>query len=79
MQTQYNVLGCRIALYFHDYKLALYIDENGHSNRNIDYEVKRQKVIEQELGCKLIKIDPDKENFEIFRIINEIFRHINKL
>ena len=36
MQTQYNVLGYRINLYFHDYKLPIEIDENGHSNRNID-------------------------------------------
>ena len=49
MQTQYNVLGYRIDLYYHDYKLAIEIDNNGHSNRNIDYEIKRQKAIEQEL------------------------------
>ena len=39
MQTQYNVLGYRIPLYFHDYKLAIEIDENGYSYRNIDYEI----------------------------------------
>ena len=49
MQTQYNVLGYTIDLYYHDYKLAIEIDSNGHSNRNIDYEIKRQKAIEQEL------------------------------
>ena len=38
MQTQFNVLGYRIDLYFHDYKLAIEIDEDGHSDRNIDYE-----------------------------------------
>ena len=36
MKTQYNVLGFGIDLYFHDYKLAREIDENVHSNRNID-------------------------------------------
>ena len=40
MQIQYNVFGYRIDLYFHDYKLAIKIDENGHSNRNTDYEIK---------------------------------------
>ena len=49
MQTQQNILGYRIDLYFHDYKLAIEIDENGHSDRNIDYTIKRQKAIEQEL------------------------------
>ena len=27
MQTQYSVLGCRIDLYFHEYKLAIEVDE----------------------------------------------------
>ena len=36
MQTQYNVLIYSIHFYFHDYKVAIEIDENGHSYRNID-------------------------------------------
>ena len=63
-------------MYFHDYKLAVEIDENGHSDRNIDRKIKRQRVIEQELGCKFIRIDPDEEDFDIFRAINEVFRQI---
>ena len=62
MQTQYDVLGYRIDLYFHDCKLAIEIDENAHNDRNIDYEIKRQKAIEQELDGKFIRIDPDKED-----------------
>ena len=50
MQTQYNVLSHRIDLYFHDYNLATEIYENGHSDRSIDYEIKRQKAIKQELS-----------------------------
>ena len=41
MQRQYNVLVYRIDLYFHDYKFAIETDETGHSNRSIDYEIKR--------------------------------------
>ena len=79
MKTQYSVLGYRIELYFYDYKPAIEIDESGHTNRNIDYEIKKQKAIEQEPGCKFIKIDPDKEDFDIFNDVNKIFRHIKKL
>ena len=43
METQYKVLSYRIELYFHDYKLAIEIDENGRRNRNIDYEIKKTK------------------------------------
>ena len=50
MQTQYHVLGHKIDSYFHDYTLAIEIDENEHSDRNVGCEVKRQKTIEQELG-----------------------------
>ena len=61
MQAQYKALSYRIDLYFHDYKLAIEINENGLSDRNIDYEMKKQKYIEQELGCKCIRIDIDKK------------------
>ena len=43
MLTQWNVLSYRVDLYFHEYELPIEIDENGHSYRNIDYEIKRQK------------------------------------
>ena len=52
------------------------MEENGHSNRNIDYEIKRQKTIEQELYCKFVRIDPDKKDFDIYSAINEVFIHI---
>ena len=45
MQTQYTVLNYRIDLYFHKYKLATEVDELGHSDRNIDYEIQRQQAL----------------------------------
>ena len=56
MQVQYIVLGHIIYLYFHGYKLAIEIEENGHNDINIANEIKRQKSIVQEFGCKLIVI-----------------------
>ena len=78
MYTQHNMLACRIDLYFLDYRLVIEIDENGHSNRNIDYELKRQKEIEQELDFVFIWTDPNKEDFVTFNAINEIFRYIKQ-
>ena len=49
MQTQYTVLNYRIDLYFHKYKLAIEVDELGHNDRNIDYEIQRQQALEREL------------------------------
>ena len=77
-QTQCDVLGYRVGLYFNDYKLAIEIDENRHGNRNIGYKINRQNTIKQELNCNFIRIGPDKEDFDIFTTINEIlFRQIN--
>ena len=72
MQTQYSVLGYRIDLYFHDYKLAVEDDENGHKDRNIDHEIKTQKALEKELIFEFIRINPDEKDFNIFKTINEM-------
>ena len=32
----------------------------------------------EELGCVFIRINSDKENFNIFKGVNEIHRHIKK-
>ena len=78
MQTQYNVLSYRIDLYFHDYKLAIEIAKKEHNDKDVDYEIKSQKSIKQELGCRFIRIGPDKENIDIFKTINEMFRPIKQ-
>ena len=78
MQTQYTVIGYRIDLYFHEYKLAIEVDELGHTNRNINNEIERQKALEKELNCIFIRINPDEKDFNIFKEINKIHRHIKK-
>ena len=77
MQTQYTILGYRIDLYFYKYKLAIEVDELGHNDRNIDYEIQRQKALERELDCAFIRINPDAADFNIFKEIKKIHRHIN--
>ena len=67
------MLSYKIHLYFHNYKLAIEAGENGHSYRNIVYDIKRQKAIEQKLGSEFIRIDPDKEDADVFKVTNEIF------
>ena len=58
--------------------MAIEVDELGYNDRNIDYEIQRQRAIEKELGCVFIRINPDEKNFNIFRAINKIHRHIKK-
>ena len=79
MQTQYSVLGYRIDLYFHDYKLTVEVDEKSHEDINIDHETKRQKALEKELSCEFIRINHDEKDFNVFKTINETHRQIKKL
>ena len=75
IQTRYNVLGCKIDLYYHEHKLAIEVNELGYNDRNIDYEIqrlKKKKKIEKELGSVFIRINPDEKMFNIFKDIIEI-------
>ena len=64
MKPQHRTLGWKTDLYFHGNKLE---NENGDTDTDIDYEMKRQKAIEQKLGCKFNRIDPQKEDFDIIK------------
>ena len=79
MQPQYTVLCYRIDLYFHKYKLAIEVDELGHNHRNINDEIQRQQALERELDYVFVRINPDAIDFNIFKEINKIHRHINQL
>ena len=78
IQTQYSALGYRIDLYFHENKLAIEVDELGHTNRNTNNEIERQKSLEKELNCIFVRINPDEKHFNIFKEINKIHRDIKK-
>ena len=56
IQTQYSVLGYMTDLYFHEYKLAIEVDELGHTNRNINNEIERKKALEKNLIVYLLEL-----------------------
>ena len=65
MQTQFSLLGYRINLYFHEYKLVIEVDGLGYTNRNINNEIQRQKALEKELNCVFIgKVKSFKSNYK---------------
>ena len=69
---QRNALSYRFDAYFPEHKLAIEFGEQGHNDRDISYEIERQKAIEKELSCKFIRINPAKENSNIFVEIGKI-------
>ena len=75
---QHFFLGYRIDAYFLKYKLDLEVDETGHNDRDLESEKERQKALEKELDCKFIRINPVRENFNIFNEINIICDYIVK-
>ena len=54
----------RIDIYFTEYFLAVEIDEKGHTDRDLIFEEKRQKVLEKKLNCTFIRTNTSKENYD---------------
>ena len=56
MIHQFGAGKYRIDLHFPKYKLAIECDEFDHRDRDIGYEVERQKHIKKLLSCDLIQM-----------------------
>ena len=54
------------------------MDEKGHTDRDEKKkkENEREEKINEKLGCKFIRIDPDAKNYDIFVEISEIQNQI---
>ena len=69
---QYSVFTYKIDVHFLKHKLAIETDEQGHQNRDINYELQRQKTTGKELNCKFVRMNLDKKNFDSFIEISKI-------
>ena len=75
--TQYCIENKRIDAYFSEHKLGIEIDENSHESRNSNYEKSRQLMIESH-GITIIRTNPDAADFDMNRLINQIYKHISQ-
>ncbi len=75
MIKQFRINKYYIDLYFEDYRLAIECDEK---HDNILYDSKRENEIIDELNCVFIRYKPYDKDFNIFKILNKIYLHINK-
>jgi len=75
MLTQYAVDKYRIDLYFEEYKLAIECDEDFHRNQVVEDE-EREHIIKNTLGCTFIRFHPDDKEFNMYKVINQIYSHI---
>jgi len=72
---QYQVDVYRVDLYFIDYKLAVECDEKHHSWL-FQEDILRQNKIMELLECRFIRYSPLDKDFNIFDVINNIFKII---
>ena len=75
--TQHCIKNKRIDAYFSKYKLGIEVDEYNHEGRNSNYEKSRQLMIESH-GITIIRTNPDAADFDMNRLINQIYTHIIK-
>lgn len=69
---QFKIDKYRVDMCFTKELLIIECDEFNHEDRCQDYEIERQRVIEN-FGYKFIRFNPDVENFNVGKVINEIF------
>ena len=78
MHTQYSVQNKRLDFHFPEHKHGIEIDKYGHVGRDFEYKQSIPLMIEKQLGCKIIRINPDAADFIIYRLINQVCMHIKQ-
>ena len=76
MHTQYCIRNKSLDGYLPKYKVGKKIDEYDHVDRDPEYE-KRRKLTKDH-GINVTKTNPDAAGFNINRLINQIYMHINE-
>lgn len=72
--NQYTALNYRIDYYIPSLNIAIEYDENDHKNYSYEAHKGRQKEIEEELGCRFIRVsDKNSDEYNIGLVIKEIF------
>ena len=75
--TQHCIKNKRIDAYFSKYKIGIEVDEYNHEGRNFEYEQSRQFMIAS-YEITIIRTNPDAVDFDMNRLINQIYTHIIK-
>ena len=75
--TQHCIKNKRLDAYFPKYKLGIEVDEYNHEGRNSEYKQSKQLMIESH-GITIIRTNPDAADFDMNRLINQIYKHIIK-
>ena len=74
----FSALNYLIDFYFQKYKLAVEVDELGHTNKDSVKENERQTEIAKHLDCTFIRINPDKKDFSDYAGLDEIYKFFDE-
>ena len=75
--TQYCIKKKRLDAYFPKYKLGIEVDEYNYEGRNFENKQSIQLMIESH-EITIIRTNPDAADFDMNRLINQIYTHIIK-
>lgn len=75
---QYSVNNYRIDLYFPKYNLAIECDEEHHKKYLLSDKIREDNIKDVIKDCKFIRYSPYDKDFNIFKVINEIYIYIIK-
>ena len=78
IEREFKIGNYRIDLYLPEHKIAVECDEFNHIGRDINYEIFRQKFIEEQLQCTFIGYNPDDKDFDMALVLNKIYTIIKK-
>ena len=78
IRTQYCIENKRLDAYFPKYKLGIEVDKYNHKYKDPNHEQTRQFMIESH-GITIIRTNPYDADFNMNRLINQIYTHIIKL
>ena len=75
---QFFVLNEKIDFYLARHMSAIEVDKLGHLDRNEEDAIKQQKKLKEHLKYIFFRINPGKENFDIFVELGKIKSYISK-
>lgn len=75
MENQFLVFPNKIGSSFDDWQLTIKCNQKVHKSCLMGYEVRRQRLVEKELGCDFIRFDPENLDFDMFRGIDKFHSH----
>jgi very-short-patch-repair endonuclease len=71
---QHQIGPYRIDMYLPDSKVAVEVDEQGHTDRDQVYEKTREEYIKNNLTTKILRINPHAPNFRMAKEIGNLHR-----